>query len=100
MARERDRASAAFTEALAIDPTLARAHNGLGVIAAEQRNYRQALEHWRRAVELDPRDFETLFNIGDLLIRLGRSSEARPYWQKYLETASPVLRARARDLGP
>ena len=97
MAGERDRAAAAFTEALAIDPTLARAHNGLGVIEAEQRNYRQALEHWRRAVELDPRDFETLFNIGDLLIRLGRSAEARPYWQKYLETAPPALEARDRD---
>src|SRR6185369_12867894 len=34
MAGDRDRAFAAFTSALTIDPALARAHNGLGVIAA------------------------------------------------------------------
>ena len=31
---DRERAAAAFNDALALDPTLARAHNGLGVIAA------------------------------------------------------------------
>src|SRR5206468_12464602 len=97
MAGERDRAAAAFTQALAIDPALARAHNGLGVIEAERANYGAALEHWRRAVELDPRDFETLFNLGDLLIRLGRSVEARPYWQKYLEHAPAALEVKDRE---
>ena len=40
MRGDRERASAAFNEALKIDPALARAHNGLGVIAAEQKDYR------------------------------------------------------------
>jgi len=93
----RDQAAAAFNQALAVDPGLARAHNGLGVIEAGRRNYAAALEHWRRAVELDPRDFETLFNLGDLLIQLGRSTEARPYWQRYLATAPPALEARDRQ---
>ena len=97
MAGERDRAAAAFNEALAIDPALARAHNGLGVTEAGRRNYEQALDHWRRAVALDPRDFETLFNLGDLLIQLGRSAEARPYWQQYLATAPAALEARDRE---
>jgi tetratricopeptide (TPR) repeat protein len=79
----------AFKEALAIDPTLARAHNGLGVIDAERHDYDAALAHWRRAVELDPRDFQTLFNLGDLLIKLGRPHEARPYWERYLAAAPP-----------
>ena len=96
MTGDRDRAAAAFTEALAIDPTLARAHNGLGVIAAERKDYPAALEHWRRAVELDPRDFRTLFNIGDLLIAIGRPAEARPYWERYLESAPPLLEASDR----
>jgi arylsulfatase A-like enzyme/Tfp pilus assembly protein PilF len=86
---DRDRAAAAFTDALAVDPTLARAHNGLGVIAAERKDYDSALRHWRQAVELDPRDFQTLFNLGDLLIKIGRPAEARPYWERYLAAAPP-----------
>jgi tetratricopeptide (TPR) repeat protein len=89
MSGDRDRAASAFKEALAIDPTLARAHNGLGVIDADRRDYDAALEHWRRAVELDPRDFQTLFNLGDLLLKLGRPLEARPYWQRYLAAVPP-----------
>ena len=93
---ERDRAAAAFTEAISVDPTLARAHNGLGVIAAERKDYPAALEHWQRAVSLDPSDFRTLFNLGDLLITLGRPREARPYWERYLATAPPQLEASDR----
>ena len=87
MGGDRDRAAKSFTEALAIDPSLARAHNGLGVIDAERKNYDSALAHWRRAVELDPHDFQTLFNLGDLLIKIGRPAEARSYWERYLAEA-------------
>jgi arylsulfatase A-like enzyme/Tfp pilus assembly protein PilF len=96
MTGDRERASTAFIEALALDPTLARAHNGLGVIAAERKDYPTALEHWRRAVTLDPSDFRTLFNLGDLLITLGRPAEARPYWQRYLAAAPPGSEASDR----
>jgi arylsulfatase A-like enzyme/Tfp pilus assembly protein PilF len=96
MGGDRERASAAFTEALSVDPTLARAHNGLGVIAAGRKDYATALDHWRRAVALDPSDFRTLFNIGDLLITLGRASDARAYWERYLATAPAGLEASDR----
>jgi arylsulfatase A-like enzyme/Tfp pilus assembly protein PilF len=93
---DRERAAAAFGEALKIDPTLARAHNGLGVIAAERKDYTAALDHWMKAVALDPHDFRTLFNLGDLLVRLGRPSEARPYWERYLAVAPRGLEASDR----
>ena len=97
MSGDRDRASAAFHDALTIDPTLARAHNGLGVIAAERKDYQTALDHWQRAVALDPRDYQTLFNLGDLLVTLGRPAEARPYWERYLAAAPPGLEATDRE---
>lgn len=93
---DRERASAAFSDALRVDPSLARAHNGLGVIAAERRDSVAALEHWRRAADLDPRDYRTLFNIGNLLVQLGRATEARPYWERYLATAPPDVEAADR----
>ena len=89
MRGDRDRAAKAFSDALQIDPTLARAHNGLGVIDAERKTYESALAHWRRAVELAPRDYETLFNLGDLLIKMDRPNEARGYWERYLLVAPP-----------
>jgi Tfp pilus assembly protein PilF len=96
MAGDRERASAAFTAALKIDPSLARAENSLGVIAAEGRDYASAIEHWRRATALDPRDHQTLFNLGDLLVRLGRPAEARPFWERYVREAPA---SDARDVG-
>ena len=98
MTGDRDRASAAFKDALAVDATLARAHNGLGVIDAQRHDYPAALAHWRRAAELDPRDFQTLFNLGDLLVKMGRPTEARPYWERYLATVPPAIDVSDRAL--
>jgi protein O-GlcNAc transferase len=85
------RAEAGFAEALRIDSSLGRAENGLGVVAARKRDYSSAIEHWKRAVILDPHDYQTLFNLGDLLIQLGRQAEARPYWEQYVREAPPNL---------
>ena len=93
---DRERAASAFNDALTLDPTLARAHNGLGVIAAQRKDYTAALDHWRQAVALDSSDYRTLFNLGDLLITLGRPAEARPYWEQYLATAPKSLEASDR----
>ncbi|HMJ87631.1 MAG TPA: tetratricopeptide repeat protein, partial [Vicinamibacterales bacterium] len=44
----------------------------------------EAANHWKQAVALDPHDHQALYNLGDVLIRLGRPVEARPYWASYL----------------
>jgi tetratricopeptide (TPR) repeat protein len=83
------RAETAFKDALEADPTVGRAENGLGIIAAKRGDNAAAVTHWQRAVSLDPHDYQTLFNLGDLLRRLGRPTEARPYLEKYLREAPP-----------
>jgi Flp pilus assembly protein TadD len=60
MAGAGDKAAAAFNEALTIDATLARAHNGLGVVAAQCGAFEEAAKHWKQAVVLDPRDHQAL----------------------------------------
>ena len=39
---------------LRFDPDRADAHFHLGGLAAAERRFREAIEHWRRAVEGDP----------------------------------------------
>jgi Tfp pilus assembly protein PilF len=94
MAGDHTRARQAFEAALDIDPGVARAHNSLGVIAAQEGRPEEAIERWRRAVALDPRDYQTLFNLGVTLRKAGRPAEARPFLEAYLKAAPPALEAR------
>jgi arylsulfatase A-like enzyme/Tfp pilus assembly protein PilF len=94
MARDYGRAKEAFEGALALNPNMARAHNSLGVIAAETGNADEAIERWKRAVQAEPRDVDTLFNLGSLLRQRGRIAEARLYLERFLKEAPPALYGR------
>jgi Flp pilus assembly protein TadD len=54
----------------------------------------EAAAHWRKAVELDPRDYQTLFNLGTLLMREGHVEEARSYLARYVQEAPAALEGR------
>ena len=45
---------------------------------------------WKRAVALDPREFDTLFNLGLLLRQEGRVDEARGFLERFVAEAPPV----------
>jgi len=89
--RDYPRARAILEEALVLDPDVSRAHNALGVIAAETGHPEEAIAHWKRAVELNPKEWDTLFNLGKLLRRQGRDAEARPYVESFVRSAPPAL---------
>jgi len=91
---DRTRARQALEAALDIDPGVARAHNMLGVLAAQEGRPEEAIERWRRGVALDPGDYQTLFNLGVTLRKQGRESEARPFLEAYLRVAPRALEAR------
>jgi protein O-GlcNAc transferase len=84
----------AFEAALDLAPDVARAHNSLGVIAAREGHLPEAIERWKRAVALNPADYQTLYNLGSELWQAGRRDEARPYLEGYLRAAPPALEAR------
>jgi Tfp pilus assembly protein PilF len=94
MAGDKVRARQAFEAALDIDQEVARAHNSLGVIAAEEGHLGEAVERWKRAVVLDPQDYQTLFNLGTTLLKLHREAEARPCLEAYLKAAPLALEGR------
>ncbi len=83
----------ALEAALALNPRVARAHNALGVVAAETGRPEDAIAHWKRAVELEPSSFDTLFNLGSVLVKSGRGAEARPYLERFAREAPPALYA-------
>jgi Flp pilus assembly protein TadD len=85
--RDYRRARAVLEEALALDPDVSLAHNALGVVAAETGRPDEAIEHWKRAVELNPKEWDTLFNLGKLLRSRGREAEARPYIEQFVKGA-------------
>jgi Flp pilus assembly protein TadD len=91
MRGDRARARQAFEAALDIDDGVARAHNSLGVIAAQEGRMDEAIARWQRAVALNPRDYQGLFNLGMTLRKQGRDREAREYLEAYLRAAPPAL---------
>ena len=52
---KRDDARRALGRVLKFDAGRADAHFHLGVVAAADRHFREAIEHWRRVVDEDPR---------------------------------------------
>jgi tetratricopeptide (TPR) repeat protein len=56
-------------------------------VAARRGNLDEAVEHWRRAVALDPELFDALYNLGITLTRLNRFEEAIAVLEAFVERA-------------
>ncbi len=63
-------------------------------MAAETGRPSEAIESWKTAVRLDPREWDTLYNLGRLLRQAGRGEEARPFVERFAREAPPALYAR------
>jgi len=50
----------------------------------EAGHFEAALQHFKQAVERNPHDAESLSNLGQVLVRLGRAEEALPYFDRAL----------------
>ena len=72
LAQARDMAA----KALEIDPKYAPAHARLGRVAIADNDLASAAQHLKRALELDPADFEVQHSSAVLLTSLGRIEEA------------------------
>ncbi len=88
-ARRPREAAAAFERAVAADPALAQAWQGLGAARAAS-DPDGAIDAWRRAAVLRPGDYDLLFNLAVLLHQRGRHQEARPYIERFVANAPPA----------
>lgn len=84
-------------KAIDADPTLAGAYTTLGVIMSNTNRKPDAIQVWAKAVELDPGDFNALYNLWLELARAGRRTEASTYGQQFLASAPPAFFAAERN---
>jgi tetratricopeptide (TPR) repeat protein len=66
----------------------------MGVIALESGDRERAFAEWKQAVAADPRNFDALFNLASELLQAGRTEEARPYVERFVNTAPPAMYGR------
>jgi hypothetical protein len=77
-------------------PTSAHAHRTHGKVALASDHPDEAYEAFLRAYALEPTNLQNRFNLGLVLIKLGRRTEAEPHLQACL--ADPALASRAAEL--
>jgi arylsulfatase A-like enzyme/Flp pilus assembly protein TadD len=80
--RRRAEAVAAFRRATAIDPAYGEAWHALGA-ALVDGDRAGAIDAWRHAERLLPREYDLLFNLGMLLADSNSASEAIPYLERF-----------------
>jgi tetratricopeptide (TPR) repeat protein len=74
-------------QALDADPSLAKAYTTLGVILANTARRSEAIDSWKKAVQLDGTELNALYNLTLLLAEANRIDEARAYARQYVATA-------------
>lgn len=79
-----DEAEAAFREALARDPNVARGHHGVAKSLWSQNRLDEALASAERALSLSPRDGELHHTVGTIYQRMHRYEEAAVAFGNYV----------------
>jgi tetratricopeptide (TPR) repeat protein len=64
-----------WEQCLQLDPDYAFAHFGIGVVAAQDEDYRKAAESLRQAVRLDPGNFPARSALASALVNLNQPKE-------------------------
>jgi lipoprotein NlpI len=96
--RERWAAARASGErALALNDRLPRAWNDLGVALFQLGERAAALDAWQRAVELDDRQLDALWNLGIQAAAQRRREQARRALARFLELAPAPERQADRE---
>ncbi|HKW35177.1 MAG TPA: tetratricopeptide repeat protein [Candidatus Acidoferrum sp.] len=94
-----DDAVAETEKALELDPSLAKAHLNLLILYAKEGMGKQAEEHYKALVALDPNQFpDAYYNYGVLLVEEGKFDEAEKNFRKALAIA-PSNDAAHNNLG-
>jgi arylsulfatase A-like enzyme/Tfp pilus assembly protein PilF len=83
-----------FRKAIAVDERLASAYNGMAVTLYRQGLANEALLNWEKSVTIEPRQTETLYNLGRIYLKMNRKQKALHFLKLFLENASPLKYAK------
>jgi tetratricopeptide (TPR) repeat protein len=67
----------------------ARAWNALGVARLRLNDPKSAVTAWERCLEINPEQYDALYNIGRVAGQLGDWKKARTYLERFVATAPP-----------
>ncbi len=79
-----------YQRSVEILPTYASAWNNLGLCMHQTGEHCAAILALRRAVDLDPDNMATIFNLADMLDEAGNSPEARLLWLRIVKHEEQV----------
>jgi Tfp pilus assembly protein PilF len=86
-------------QALKLNPRSTESHRQQGLIYFQRADYARAETSLRKALKLQPNRLEVMIEIGETLMKLGKSQEAKRLGAAVLiQSATPELRERARKL--
>ena len=78
-------------KAIEVDPALPDAFTTLGVVLSTSDRKAEAIDSWKRAVQIDSSQFNALYNLWFELAAAGRRDEASTYGRQFVATAPPAL---------
>jgi tetratricopeptide (TPR) repeat protein len=91
----------AMTEALAADPTFAAAYTARGTGNVALRRFYEAAADYQDALRLDPTRASPLFGLAESYWALGRTADARVYYERYAASTAadvrPDFQAKAKS---
>lgn len=95
-----DRAAAIqqLKSATALNPNLAAAHNTLGGLLYQQKQYAGAASEYRSVIRLNPKSVAGHFNLGLALVKMGQVKDAIPQFRA-AKRLDPKLADARLDLG-
>lgn len=92
-------AEKSFLKAIEIDPNFVEPHIALGYLYTDARKYNDAITHFKKATEINPKFFpNNFYDLGTLTLNTGRYSEAKEAYNAFLtfQRISPELKERSQ----
>ncbi len=84
-----------WKEAVRLNPYNPTIVNNYAFVLDQLNENDQALKWYFRTVELDAKRISVYLNLGDIMVELGRDSEAIPYYERYLHLYPSYKNAKA-----
>ena len=93
MSKDQEAAERSLVAVLEEDPDILDAHQMLGQLTSTQNRHQEALEHFRRALELEPEHKNSLMGMASSYRALGRKDEALVGYRRLLQVSGHDTRA-------